>query len=184
MHEQDQEHTFSIIGQTLLHMQSFERALNFTTTLVFSGEESLDLKMYERVKERQSKLTLGKFISMLRERASLHPEFEKLLLDVLKDRNAFIHNCDAIPGWDIYTDAGLATINAFCLSLIKRAFVVQEMLMALHTEWARQVGISPPTDAEVQTYVDSVDKKYGGYILDVFNHRPPPASGGDADDTA
>jgi hypothetical protein len=158
---------YSLMGFAVSYMQTVERTLRFVTTFVVQDGGELTLSGLQSLDKKERKKALGYFIAKVRDRADLFPDLGGLLTNYLNSRNDFIHNHDAIPGWDLTSEDGVAVARTFTLTLIRQAHKINEVFIALTMRWQAQTGIYPPDQAEGQEFFDEIDKKYG-YLVDVF----------------
>jgi hypothetical protein len=170
MHEPDVENVYSIIGFTLTCLQSFERSIKFCATYVLQGEDELNWERLQKIEKEEGKKALGHFIAKVRARAALHQKFEELLTSVLRDRNDFVHNTDRIAGWNLSTYEGVEVAKGFCLSLLRRTHLLQEILSALCGQWQQQARIEVSTTPEQDEYFAQIDSKYG-HLVDLYFAR-------------
>lgn len=171
MHEPDPENIYSIIGLTLVYLQSLERNIRFCTTFVLQGDAELNWHRLQNIEKDEGKKALGYFVGKVRERAMLHPSFDELITSVLRDRNDFVHNMDKIPGWSLNTPEGTDVALAYALSLIRRAHRVNEILAALLLQWQVQANIHVETTADQDAYFQEIDRRYGHLVGPLFGHH-------------
>jgi len=161
---------YSLIGFALVYLQSLERSVKMCTTYVLQDGEALDLAKLQQLQESDRRKTLGHFTRRIKERTSVHPMFEDLIDTVVRDRNDLVHNVDRIPGWSLEQQEGIEVATKFVTQLLHRAHFLNEVLVALSAQWIRQASLDVSTSAEVQAYIDNVEKAYGELIPTLLAH--------------
>jgi antitoxin component of RelBE/YafQ-DinJ toxin-antitoxin module len=131
------------MGVALLVLQSTEDVLRLCMTFVIQ-KKKLTLESLQQQEEIERNKTIGYFLSQLRHRVSVHPKFDSLLKDFLKNRNDFVHNLEQVPGWSMKSSEGRAAAKKFIYLLIEQANKVQQVFVGLLLAWQEQTGISVP----------------------------------------
>jgi hypothetical protein len=96
------EEVFAQIGVTLLVVQQFELLVERSLKFIFADRTDITPeKIFQ-----EDKRSLGLLISDLRKRASMTAEADRLLLELLEDRNLFAHRLRHQEWFDPHTKNG------------------------------------------------------------------------------
>lgn len=138
------------MGVALLLLQTAEKVLRLCMTFVLQKAAPLTLDSLLAQEESERNKTLGYFLAELRKRADIHPTFDQLLNDFLKNRNDFIHDLSRVPGWDAAPAERVTKRKQFVHRLIRQSDVVLKVFAGLVRSWQEQAGfqhLELPSDA-------------------------------------
>jgi hypothetical protein len=151
-------HLLSLIGLTLLQVQTTEHIIKLCMTYVLQ-QEPLTLQLLEAQEEKERHKTLGYFLQELRKRAAISPGFDEALREFLTDRNIFAHDLKEIPGWDLKTDEGRRVAIQWLSGFYARTSHVLKVFSGLVMLWQKQTGYSDWTDDE-HPFFKEVEENY------------------------
>ena len=135
-----QRDLFQRMGVELLHLQSVENAIRLCLQIVLPESPVLTLEALHAQEEKESKKTLGYFLSSLRKRVQVEAEFDSLLAEFLKNRNVFVHNLWSLEGWDPRSTEGCQRCVQFVQVLGDQATHVLNIFTGLLRAWEIQSG--------------------------------------------
>lgn len=164
------EDIYSIMGFTLTVMQSVEQTLRFVSTFVLQDGVELNMARLESINKKERKQALGYFLGKIRNRTELLPHLDNVLTTYLNNRNDFIHNQGAIPGWNLAFEEGVAVAIAFTFNLLNQAHRINEIFSALMMDWGEQIGLDIPEQIDIQ-YLEEVRNNYGELIYIYFTKK-------------
>ncbi len=171
MNQPNSDDVYSLLGFVLAYIQTTERNFKFVTTYVLQSGEDLDLQRLQSIDSRERKKALGYFMAKIRERADLHPSLDTLMKSYLDNRNDFIHNQQDIPGWDLYSQAGVVVAKSFALNLLRQSHRINEILVALIMRWQEQTSIYPAEETPGQEFFDDIERQYGPLVDVLFTTK-------------
>jgi hypothetical protein len=90
-------------------------------------------------------------------RIDIHPCFDALLSEFLEKRNTFVHNVNAIEGWNLSTKDGRVVANRFLNRLLHLNNVMTSVCIGIMRSWQQQVGYDipiPPGGEELFNRID------------------------------
>jgi hypothetical protein len=154
----DRQEVLTLLGATLLMVQSAERMLKACMTLALPKGGALTLAEYERQTTEEAKKTLGYFLTQLRHRVDVHPKLDTELSEFLELRNRLVHNLDAVEGLDFGTPEGRAVADAFIRKTATKAAYIINIFTGLMRAWCEQVGIDIPVSQDAFEEIDSIYK--------------------------
>ena len=96
------EEVFAQIGITLLLVQDFEFMFERALKLVFADSHELTTEIVFK----KDKRSLGLLMSDLRSRAFIDEYIDDWMIDLLEDRNLFVHRLRDLKGFDCNTTKG------------------------------------------------------------------------------
>lgn len=137
-----------VIGFLVVGMQQTEDLINTSLQLALPDGQFLTLDGLMRDKKRLRKATLGRLITVMKQRTALSPDFEEVLEAYLEDRNILIHDLGRMGGFDYKSKEGLDRMERFLGNLNQNYEVVTKVFLSLLWEWSGQVGISADIDHE------------------------------------
>src|SRR5688572_23931725 len=111
--DKEEMEILTMIGGTLILLQSAERTISRCMLFVFQKGEGLTLEDLEKEEKQARKKTLGQFIFELRKRVELEPDFDEMLERFVEDRNQFVHRIETVPGWDLESSEGRQAAHMF-----------------------------------------------------------------------
>jgi hypothetical protein len=134
------EETRAFAGELLFITQHFEEVIDAAIKLVYS-----DLKKFDREAFlKNDKKTLGMLLKELRLRVKIDFDIDKILIDLLSQRNFFIHRLSREPGFDCESIEGRKKIWEF----YKRYFLNLETgcmtFGNIIYEFSLNIGVQPP----------------------------------------
>jgi len=101
---------FWTMGQLVWQLQIVEQAVAETGVALFDGYRGMGIDKAEAKLARRGRETLGKRIQRIKNRLSLSEETARLLGDLVKERNWFIHESHREHGPDIRSDRSVAKL--------------------------------------------------------------------------
>ena len=111
--EAEKREIYVLIGQVVLVSQLAEQVLKACMTFVIQDDDPLTLEKLKSQDQHEKRKTLGYFISKLRRRAAVDDDLDELLSEYLEKRNLLIHNVEAIPEWNLKSQAGRKVAKQF-----------------------------------------------------------------------
>ena len=155
------------MGVHLLTLQSAEHVIRLCLQVVLPKEQIESLEDLRAVEHRESKKTIGYFLTALRERVSIAPEFDQKLKSFLQARNAFAHDLSAVEGWDMRTEEGCRA----CIKLLERwnaqATEVENVFAGLLRSWELQNG-NPVQVPGAEALLASIERDFVPQVPHVF----------------
>lgn len=150
-----QDNLYVEVGKAVELIQLTDRVFKSVLLLVFPGKEINDLNTFKRNKKLLDKATLGRLMSLLKERVSLSDNFGTTLESYLEDRNSLIHNWDEIEGWKDEDNA-----IKFTVDVQKKAAYLTCTFIGFMRSWMEQAEISGvdeqfPDERSFFEYIDS-----------------------------
>ncbi|WP_340189945.1 hypothetical protein [Brevundimonas vesicularis] len=135
------------MGDTLLSIQSFERALRLILTFVIQKSGApLTLESLQAQEEAERSKTVGYFLAQMRKRVSIHPDVDETMKAFLRNRNIFVHDLTKVTGWALDTPEGLIIANDFLSDLQTDALWLYFWLAGLLRDWSQQIGLQTEFD--------------------------------------
>ncbi|MBA1429042.1 hypothetical protein [Pseudomonas orientalis] len=155
-----QDDVLKILGLAVITGQGVERLLSNCLTFPLHGEPLLTVEQLQILLERHSKATLGQLLNALRKRVDLHPTFDDKLDRFLQYRNVIAHRLhDVSGGLDLHSDEGRGRLKVFLLQYMDDGQTVSMVLLGVLREWAKQEGISIPSEhhlsQQMQDHLDA-----------------------------
>jgi hypothetical protein len=111
--EAEKQEIYMLIGQVILISQIAEQALKACMTFVIQDDDPLTLEKLKSQDQQEKRKTLGYFISKLRRKAEVDVDLDGLLSEYLEKRNLLVHNVEAIPEWNLKSQAGRRVAKQF-----------------------------------------------------------------------
>jgi len=103
---------FWTMGQLVWQLQMVERAVAETGVALFDGYRGMGIDKAEAKLAKRRRETLGRRIQRIKNRLSLSAETARLLRDLVKERNWFIHESHRDHGPDIRSGRSTAKVMA------------------------------------------------------------------------
>jgi len=155
-----QDDVLKTLGLAVITGQGVERLLSSCLTFPLHGEPLQTVEQLQILLERHSKATLGQLLNALRKRVDLHPTFDDKLDRFLQYRNVIAHRLHDVPGGlDLHSDEGRGRLKAFLLQYMDDGQTVSMVLLGVLREWAKQEGISIPSEhhlsQQMQDHLDA-----------------------------
>jgi hypothetical protein len=151
----------TLMGMSLLAVQSAERALGMALNTVFAEPSSAQKAKVEIMEGQRP--TLGYFIRQLRGRVKLERAFTNKLYRFLELRNIFVHDLKEIPGgWDLKTQAGRERAHLFLGELLFMAGATQAVFVTAVTISAKEDFGEDITDGH--ELIVMVEKAVGPFV--------------------
>ena len=169
--EAKQNEILAGIGGTLIIVQMAEKILQFCMTYVLQREGGLSLESLRAQTAEEAKKTLGYFLSELRKRADLEPQFDEKLKDFLAMRNQFVHNLSAVDGLGFHTLEGISIAEAFIGKLSGLAQYVHNVFLGLARAWQEQIGLED-IFADNEFFAE-IDARYKPLVDGLFSRKEP-----------
>ena len=158
------------MGLHLLTLQSTEHAIRLCLQIVLPKEPIKTLDDLHSLEGRESKRTIGYFLTALRERTEIEPEFDKKLVAFLDTRNRFTHDLSVIQGWNMRTEEGCRT----CIEMLERweayANEVQNTFAGLLRAWELQSGIETRVEGS-EALITFIENDYIPKVPQVFGAK-------------
>lgn len=129
------------VGLTLFSVQGIEQTLRFVLNFVFPRDAAASLKDLLDGSNEDRRKTLGSFIHELRKRATVDPEFEKMLLKFLECRNRFVHHIFHERGFGMGDEAGIRAVQGFLDSFSYEQWIIGATLMGYVRLWGESMGL-------------------------------------------
>lgn len=150
-----QEKLYVEIGKAIELIQLTDRIFKSVLLLVFPGKEINDHGTFQRNDKLLDKATLGRLISILKDRVVLNNKFEAILNSYLVNRNSLIHNWDEIEDWNNESKA-----IEFTVSVQKKAAYLAYTFIGFMRSWIEQARVSGideqfSDDHVIFAYIDS-----------------------------
>lgn len=147
-----------VIGLLVVGMQQTEDLINTCLQLALPDGDVLTLDGLMRDKKRLRKATLGRLITVMKQRSALSADFDDVLEAYLQDRNILIHDLRRMGGFDYKSREGLDRMERFVGNLNQNYEVVTKVFMSLLWEWSGQIGINVGMDhARVKRVLGDLD---------------------------
>jgi hypothetical protein len=138
------------IGGALVGCQIAEKWMVLCLTALFPGEPIESVEMFDQIDEQNRRKMVGRLIRELGKHVQLADEFEKLLSDFLKHRNALVHDFGRIYK-DPFTAEGVTKVEEWALRTNIHAHKIIEIFTTLMHAWMRQLGISEKASIIIRT---------------------------------
>lgn len=168
----EEEKLLVSVGAALLLLQTTEKVIKLCMTVVLPKSDPLTLGTLQRQEKVERKKTLGYFLTELRKRADLAPEFDATLEEFLEKRNIFIHNISDIPGWKLASKDGRAVAHQFVGRLIELNNKVLKVFIGLVSAWQKQIGLKDHISEE-HAFFSEIDEQVVPLINDIFYAKAP-----------
>jgi hypothetical protein len=135
----DEHRIYLEIGRTILAVQPTEKAFNAITLIVIPDKPFTVEGLAGFDPDKKSK-TLGQLKHHLVEKlkADLDSNFLAALGKLIDDRNALVHNTDAIPGWNLKTTNGRIAAFIFLKNLQLTNILLLRILIGLAFHYDRK----------------------------------------------
>lgn len=127
-------------GLTLQAVQVAEHQITFCLTWVFPKDDSLRLHALYALDAKHQRLTLGRLVSELRERATIRDDFDQLLCDFITRRNRFAHKLFTEDQHVLENDASAARVTEFLLALQDIVVQVQTAFLGHLVQWGQSAS--------------------------------------------
>ena len=160
---QDEEALLAQIGLTLILLQDLEDAFSHCTKMIFGDSKILTLENLLTDDRRP----LGELIKALKTAIDLHPDFEKLLLDLLNNRNLFVHRLRKQPWFNLQTVEGRKKAWMFLHDFY---YQIEEVTMIFHAVAFRQAKEFRMSETEEEKilrqrgFMQTLEKEYIPFI--------------------
>jgi hypothetical protein len=160
---QDEEALLSQIGLTLILLQDLEDALSHCTKMVFGDSKIITLEDLLS----DDKRPLGQLITALKTAVDLNPDFDKLLKEMLNNRNLFVHRLRNQPWFNLHTYDGRKKAWMFLHDFY---YQIEEVIMVFHAVAFRQAKElkMPETEEEKilrqRGFMQTIEKEYIPFI--------------------
>lgn len=128
------------VGAALISCQEAEKLIVYCLARLFPDQRIESVEMLQQIEEQNRRKMLGQLIGELRKRIDVHGEFDRLLSDFLKHRNALVHDFGRITRHNPLTSEGSAEIKEFAIGTSVEAIKVMEIFVALIDAWMKQQG--------------------------------------------
>jgi hypothetical protein len=176
---EDQQEVLALVGLALLTAQAAEALLRTCTTFVLPESPLTSIEQLDLSYARENKKTLGYFLAKLRERTDLYPDFDAKLQRYLEDRNMLVHKLKKLPGYDLSTKDGRASVSAFLMRFVKDSEEITMHLLGLIRAWCLDLGIPVPASFP-SSMIERIDDAYLPLVEQVFGigaaAKPSPAT--------
>lgn len=144
------------IGYLLLHLQSTEKTIKVCIQIALPDEQDFFINVLDRLNEKERKKPLGHFLKALRLRADLNSDVDELLERFLNHRNAFVHNLEEVPEWNLKTREGCMAADAFLTKLHNESKEVHLLFLGILNAW--KIQTENETSAEEEACVAKLSK--------------------------
>jgi hypothetical protein len=158
------------VGVHLLTLQSAEHVIRLCLQIVLPKEPIETLEDLRSLERKESKKTTGYFLTALRARAALDPEFDGKLIAFLDARNSFIHNLSDVQGWSMRTAEGCELSIALLRQWDELATEVLHVFAGLLRAWELQSGC-PTQVAGAEEFIATIDRNYVPKVDRVFSKK-------------
>lgn len=132
--EYDIVNTYALVGLAVHDTQNVEGILKGSLVLVFKDSQGQPLA--DLTDPKTQKQTLGTFISMLKKKMDLNPQFEEILTAYLDHRNLLIHRLSDNKIYRFNDALGRKNIRAFLNLFWNERDVVAKTLVGFMMLWA------------------------------------------------
>lgn len=123
----------AFIGLTLVELQGVEKLLRSCVGVVFQDAEGNPLDDLRDPRKR--KKTLGYFLTVLRQKATIDPTFDEVLGNFLKRRNEFVHDLLGNKLFRLTSVDGRRHIRMFLDRLRSEMDIVGKVMMGALMVW-------------------------------------------------
>lgn len=147
----DERELLITVGIALKTVQVTELAITTALTIAFHPASQMTLESLETENEVLRRSTLGRLLTVLRQRTEIHPTFEGTLQSFLEHRNRFCHSILVDPGHSMQTEDGRAQLSDFLRVLMDEGTAVLAVMLAAvraFTDW-----LEGSTDGKFQANV-------------------------------
>jgi hypothetical protein len=165
-----QRQVFVRVGIQLIQYQGVEHALRLCIQIVLPAAPIRTLSDLHTLEERERTKTIGYFLSRLRTRVTVAPDFDEALTVFLRGRNAFVHDLSQLEGWNPRSDEGCVTSNQVLDRLERETEHIQNVLSGLIRAWELQNGkptVLPGAEAEFER----IEREYLPLAQQIFGTK-------------
>jgi hypothetical protein len=129
-----EDDVFLLLGQVVFEMQETEATLHLAMTMLFGIPAA---KSGEQLQNLYARKTLGKFLTLMRERIGVSPSFDEYMRDYIERRNFAIHNFSRTSIFNVYAEEGRTKLANFLTDLRYRNRKIKLTFVALTEVWLR-----------------------------------------------
>ena len=133
------EEVFANIGVTLLVIQQFELLVERSLKLIYSDRVD---QTFEKV-FAEDKRSLGILITDIRKKTNMSEDADKLLKDLLEDRNLFVHRLGHQEWFDAHTKEGRDAFWDFMGKFMPKLHMGNMLFSAILFRHAEERNVSP-----------------------------------------
>lgn len=123
----------ALIGLTLVELQGIEKLLRSCVGVVFQDSKGNVLDDLRDARKR--KRTLGYFLTVLRQKATIDPTFDEVLSNFLRRRNEFVHDLLGNKRFSLTSAAGRRHIRMLLDRLRSEMDIVGKVMMGALMVW-------------------------------------------------
>ena len=170
-----QDEVLKTIGLAVIAGQGVERLLQTCLRFPFHGQPLQTEEQVKALLGLHSKATLGKLLSVLRQRVDLLPEFGVQLDRFLENRNVIAHRLHDTPGGlDLHSDVGRERLLTFLIQFLEDAHHVNMVLVGVLREWASQQDIVLPGEHHLSRKMHAyLDANVTPHLEDLISLKDP-----------
>lgn len=158
------------MGIHLLTLQSTEHVIRLCLQIALPKEQIETLEDMRLLEQREGKKTIGYFLTALRERADIAPDFDQRLNNFLAARNTFAHDLSTVEGWNMRTEEGCRA----CIELLVRweaqATEVMNVFAGLLRAWELQNG-RPTQVPGAEALIAAIERDFVPMASHVFSAK-------------